>query len=105
MTRSSAGRPPRIRSTVTTARTIHARHNSLGFRDVEFEPDGRPVMLFIGDSFVWGVDAEAGERFTDLLRDRLPQFQIVTRACPATEPTRNISSCNEFGTASVRRPS
>jgi hypothetical protein len=64
-------------STVTTARTIHAQHNSLGFRDVEFAPDGRPVMLFIGDSFVWGVDAEAGERFTDLLRNRLPQFQIV----------------------------
>jgi hypothetical protein len=64
-------------STVTTARTIHARHNSLGFRDIEFQPDGRPVMLFIGDSFVWGVDAEAGERFTDLLRSRLPQFQIV----------------------------
>jgi hypothetical protein len=68
---------PNSVSTVTTARTIHARHNSLGFRDIEFEPDGRPVMLFVGDSFVWGVDAKAGERFTDLLRDRLPQFQIV----------------------------
>src|SRR5262249_44643494 len=64
-------------STVTTARTIHASHNSLGFRDTEFNPDGRPVMLFIGDSFVWGVDAEAGERFTDLLRTRLPQYQAV----------------------------
>jgi hypothetical protein len=64
-------------STVTTARTIHATHNSLGFRDVEFSPDGRPVMLFIGDSFVWGVDAEANERFTDLLRNKLTQFTIV----------------------------
>src|SRR5262249_3317390 len=64
-------------STVTTARTIHATHNSLGFRDIEFRPDGRPVILFIGDSFVWGVDAEANERFTDLLRDRLTQFSIV----------------------------
>jgi GDSL-like Lipase/Acylhydrolase family len=64
-------------STVTTARTILARHNSLGFRDIEFKPDGRPVMLFLGDSFVWGVDAEANERFTDLLRDRLPEFQTV----------------------------
>jgi hypothetical protein len=68
---------PNSVSTVTTARTIHASHNSLGFRDVEFKPDERPVMLFIGDSFVWGVDAEAAERFTDLLRDRLPQYQIV----------------------------
>jgi GDSL-like Lipase/Acylhydrolase family len=68
---------PNSVSTVTTARTIHVRHNSLGFRDIEFKPDGRPVILFVGDSFVWGVDAEAGERFTDLLRGRLPQFHIV----------------------------
>ena len=68
---------PNSVSTVTTARTIHATHNSLGFRDIEFAPDGRPVILFIGDSFVWGVDAEANERFTDLLRGRLTQFQIV----------------------------
>jgi hypothetical protein len=68
---------PNSVSTVTTARTIHATHNSLGFRDIEFSPDGRPVMLFIGDSFVWGVDAEAGERFTDLLRNKLTQFTIV----------------------------
>jgi len=68
---------PYSMSTVTNARTIHARHNSLGFRDIAFHPDGRPVVLFIGDSFVWGVDAEANERFTDLLRPKLPQFQIV----------------------------
>jgi hypothetical protein len=68
---------PNSVATVTTSWTIHAKHNSLGFRDIEFRPDGRPVMLFIGDSFVWGVDAEANGRFTDLLRDRLTQFVIV----------------------------
>ena len=68
---------PNSVSTVTTARTIHATHNSLGFRDIEFSPGGRPVMLFVGDSFVWGVDAEADERFTDLLRNKLTQFTIV----------------------------
>jgi hypothetical protein len=68
---------PNSVSTVTTARTIHAEHNSLGFRDIEFKPDGRPAILFLGDSFVWGVDAEANERFTDLLRRKLPQFSIV----------------------------
>jgi hypothetical protein len=68
---------PNSTSTVTTARTIHAQHNSLGFRDIEFKPDGRPVMLFVGDSFVWGVDAEASERFTDILRDKLPEFQTA----------------------------
>jgi hypothetical protein len=68
---------PNSSSIVTTARTIHAQHNSLGFRDIEFERDARPTMLFIGDSFVWGVDAEANERFTDLLRSRLSSTAIV----------------------------
>ena len=68
---------PNSRSAVTTARTIHAKHNSLGFRDIEFVPSARPAMLFIGNSFVWGVDAEADERFTDLLRRRISNYTIV----------------------------
>jgi hypothetical protein len=68
---------PNSVSTVTTARTIHATHNSLGFRDIEYQPDGRPLLLFVGDSFVWGVDAEAKERFTDLLRAEMPQYSVL----------------------------
>ena len=68
---------PNSSSVVTNARTIHVQHNSLGFRDIEFERDARPRVLFLGDSFVWGVDAEADERFTDLLRTRMPGFNIV----------------------------
>jgi hypothetical protein len=68
---------PNSSSIVTTARTIHAQHNSLGFRDIELERDARPAMLFMGDSFVWGVDAEADERFTDLLRSRISSYRIV----------------------------
>ena len=68
---------PNSSSIITTARTIHAQHNSLGFRDIEFERDARPTMLFIGDSFVWGVDAEANERFTDLLRSRISDYRTV----------------------------
>jgi hypothetical protein len=41
---------PNSSATVTTARTIHARHNSLGLRDIEFARDALPTMLFIGDS-------------------------------------------------------
>lgn len=62
---------------VTTARTIHVQHNDVGFRDIEYKPDTRPAVLFIGDSFVWGVDAEAHERFTDLLRTRISSHRIV----------------------------
>jgi hypothetical protein len=68
---------PNSSSIVTTSRTIHVQHNSLGLRDIAFARDARPTMLFIGDSFVWGVDVEAGERFTDLLRDRISSHTIV----------------------------
>jgi hypothetical protein len=68
---------PNSKSIVTNARTIHVQHNSLGLRDVEFSLDARPTILFLGDSFVWGVDAEADERFTDLLRPRLSGHKIL----------------------------
>ena len=74
-------------SVVTTARTIHATHNSLGLRDVEFNADGRPRVLFLGDSFVWGLDAEANERFTDILRARPSAMtssipgRVILRVC------------------------
>ena len=68
---------PNSSSIVTVERTIHVQHNSLGLRDVEFERDARPTMLFIGDSMVWGADAEANERFTDLLRSRIAGYTTV----------------------------
>jgi hypothetical protein len=68
---------PNSSSSVTMERTIHARHNSLGLRDIEFERDARPTMLFIGDSMVWGADAEASERFTDILRSRIANYTTV----------------------------
>jgi hypothetical protein len=68
---------PNSSSIVTTARTIYAKHNSLGLRDIEFTPNATPTVLFIGDSFVWGVDAEANERFTDLTRRRVSGYRIV----------------------------
>jgi hypothetical protein len=64
-------------ATVTTARTIHVAHNSFGIRDIEFKPDDDPTILFLGDSFDWGVDAEADERFTDLLRGHVPGYKIL----------------------------
>ncbi len=68
---------PHSSSAVTMERTIHARHNSLGLRDIEFERGARPAMLFLGDSMVWAADAEANERFTDLLRSRIANHTIV----------------------------
>jgi hypothetical protein len=64
-------------SIVTNARTIHAHHNSLGLRDDEFRLDAKPTIMFLGDSFVWGLDVEANERFSDLLKARIPGYKIL----------------------------
>jgi hypothetical protein len=68
---------PNSSSVVAGARTIHVQHNSLGLRDIEFTFDAQPTILFLGDSFVWGLDAEADERFTDLLRPRISSYKIL----------------------------
>ena len=52
------------------SRTISVRHNSLGLRDIEYSAAAKPVMLFLGDSLVWGYDVEVADRFTDILRKR-----------------------------------
>jgi lysophospholipase L1-like esterase len=64
-------------STATNARTIQVRHNSLGLRDDEFSLDAKPTILFLGDSFVWGLDAEAHERFSELLKLRIASHKIL----------------------------
>jgi hypothetical protein len=68
---------PNSSSVVANARPIHAQHNSLGLRDIEFSLDARPTIMFLGDSFVWGLDAEADERFTNLLRSRISSHKIL----------------------------
>src|SRR5882757_1819541 len=69
--------PPNSSSIVNNARTVHVQHNSLGLRDIEFVPDARPTILFLGDSFVWGLDAEADERFTELLKAKVSDYKIL----------------------------
>lgn len=68
---------PGSSSDVTNARTIHASHNSLGLRDEEFVLDAQPTIMFLGDSFVWGLDAEANERFSELLKPRITGSKIL----------------------------
>jgi hypothetical protein len=62
---------------VTGARTVTAHHNSEGFRGPEHViNDDKSVIIFLGDSFTWGVDAEEPERFTDKLQARHPEWRI-----------------------------
>ena len=69
-------------STITTFRTTHFKHNSLGLRDDEVTPNGKPTIMFLGDSFVWGLDSEANERFTELLKPRYPDHNILAAGIP-----------------------
>ncbi|HEX4827984.1 MAG TPA: GDSL-type esterase/lipase family protein, partial [Xanthobacteraceae bacterium] len=58
-------------------RTISVRHNSLGLRERELSDVAPDRFLFLGDSFTYGYDAEANERFSDLLQKALPRYGIV----------------------------
>lgn len=68
---------PNSTSRATNARTVSVRHNSLGLRDEEFTFDAKPTILFLGDSFVWGLDSESGERFSELLKPRIRSHKIL----------------------------
>jgi hypothetical protein len=68
---------PNSTSLATNARTVQVRHNGLGLRDDEFADDARPTILFLGDSFVWGLDAESHERFSELLKPRIASHRIL----------------------------
>lgn len=53
---------------------INVKNNNIGFRDVEYDEflrNKKPNILFIGDSFVWGYDVEAEDRFTEILRKKI----------------------------------
>ena len=73
---------PNASATFTGTRAINVRNNSLGLRDVEPAPARKPTVLVLGDSFVWGYDVEASERFTELLRSKLPDARIVNAGVP-----------------------
>lgn len=68
---------PNTTNRVSDLRTILAIHNSNGFRDIEHIAEGnKPRLLFLGDSYVWGYDAEASERFTNKLQARHPEWEV-----------------------------
>jgi hypothetical protein len=68
---------PNSSGRIVTFRTTHYKHNSLGLRDEEFSLDTKPTIMFVGDSFVWGLDSEANERFTELLKLKLPDYKVL----------------------------
>ncbi|MFV1986985.1 MAG: SGNH/GDSL hydrolase family protein [Gemmatimonadota bacterium] len=59
-------------------RTLELVANSDGFRDARElrEPDTRPRIMIVGDSFVFGEGVEAAERFPDILETRLAGWRV-----------------------------
>ncbi len=68
---------PNSSGEIETFRTTHYHHNSLGLRDDPFTLDSKPTIMFLGDSFVWGLDSEQDERFTELLKPKIPDYKIL----------------------------
>jgi hypothetical protein len=58
------------------SRTITVIHNSEGFRGPEPVINSKPNVLFLGDSFVWGYDVEASERFTEKFQAKHPEWNV-----------------------------
>ena len=58
------------------SRIIRVENNSEGFRAPERSPSDKPGIIFLGDSFVWGYDVDAPERFTDKLQARHPEWSV-----------------------------
>jgi len=51
--------------------TVHIRTNSLGLREDFDLPPSKVDIAFLGDSFTFGQGVEAGERYSDRLRELL----------------------------------
>ncbi|MCE9613098.1 MAG: SGNH/GDSL hydrolase family protein [Lentisphaerae bacterium] len=64
--------------------SVDVRTNARGLRDRDF-PDlpapGRKRLLVIGDSFAWGMGVDADARFSALLAERHPQWDIINAGC------------------------
>lgn len=57
-------------------REITASHNSDGFRDIDHGPKQKKRIAFIGDSYVWGYDVEDKERFTERIKQYMPDWEV-----------------------------
>jgi hypothetical protein len=62
---------------VIGSRPFRVHNNSAGFRDREHGAKTKPRLLMIGDSFVWGFDADVNERFTERVQAGLPDWDLI----------------------------
>jgi hypothetical protein len=58
-------------------RLINIKNNADGFRDAAHGAKVKKRIAFLGDSFVWGYDVEANERFTEKLQLLMPDWEVL----------------------------
>jgi len=71
---------PNAEGVNNSERAVHVKVNSAGFRDVEHpvqKPSSAYRIVVLGDSFVFGVGVEVGDRFTDFLPGRLSGCSVL----------------------------
>lgn len=59
---------------------VPATTNAAGWRDAEFARERTPGVrriVALGDSFVFGVGVDYGERFTELLEQKIPKVEVL----------------------------
>ena len=70
---------PNITATISNStQQREYKHNSLGFRDIEHDYNNKTKkrIMFIGDSFCYGYGVSQNEVFTELLRNKLLDFEL-----------------------------
>jgi hypothetical protein len=67
---------PNSKDRFLASRVITVENNSEGFRAPERTPGKEPGIMFLGDSFVWGYDVDAPERFTEKLQAKHPEWNV-----------------------------
>ena len=85
---------PNSRGYLTRAEySIPVEINSVGMRDREPPPrvEGRKRIAVLGDSFVWGVGARYGERFTEVLQRKLPRFDVLNYGVSGYGTTQELA--------------
>jgi hypothetical protein len=59
--------------------SVEVTNNSHGMRDKEYpiERTGKRRMLVLGDSFGWGFGVEQNERFSEIIENAHPEWEII----------------------------
>ena len=72
-----SGVPSGIAPFVTPNSKTLLKNNRFGFRDIEHTEDsGKEAIVFLGDSFTGGYEVNFNEMFVNILRPKLPHYEI-----------------------------